>query len=216
MPLIGWILALALPVLLLLLLFLPLRLTLCAGERITLELKLGFLRLKRYPARKKKQRPPKNTRKKPKKSKKKDTVPSETVQKKRTLRQNIRRISAICKVLLRHTKKRLHLRAARLHVRVATGDAATTAIAFGAVSQSVAYLLALLDSTTKLKLSERNVSVEPDYLAERSSLDVKLVFTMRAWAFLATAFSLMLARMQATKRKPAHKKHSKSSSQKGN
>jgi len=109
----------------------------------------------------------------------------------------------------------LRLHTARLHVRVATGDAATTAIAFGAVSQSVSYLLAALDQVTDLKAPPTHISVEPDFLAERSSLDVKLILQARVWAILGAALSLLLSKMNLKRVQKARRTHKKSSTQKG-
>lgn len=53
-----------------------------------------------------------------------------------------------------------------LHIKVATGDAAKTAIRYGYISQGTAYLLALLGQTTRLHRSAyKNTSVEADFLA---------------------------------------------------
>ena len=60
------------------------------------------------------------------------------------LHENIILLRALAAALLRKTGKRLHLKAARVHIRVATGDAATTAVLYGAVCASLAYLLAIL------------------------------------------------------------------------
>lgn len=219
---IFWILLCALPLLALLLLFLPVRLILCADPAVTLELKLLFIRIKRYPTQRRirprdysARRLAKKEKKAQKKQKKKPAPTPQKSPKKRTVAQKIRRVRAICAVLLRHTKKRLVLRTARLHIRVATGDPAGTAIAFGAVSQGVSYLLAALDEITRLKTSPGDVSVEPDFLAERSTMDVKLVFSIRVWAILATAFSLFLTKFSAKRVKKARDNQQKSSPKKG-
>ena len=122
------------------------------------------------------------------------------------LHENIILVRALVAALLRQTGKRLHLRAAKAHIRVATGDAATTAILYGAISASLAYLLALLDRVTRLKTTPKSVSVVADYLAEHSCADIKLVFSMRVFEALALLFHAALAVVQQRrKQKQANK-----------
>lgn len=106
-----------------------------------------------------------------------------------TLRDNLALARALVSALVRKTDKHLRLKAARLHIRVATGDAATTAILYGAVSASLAYLLAALDRVTDLRTKPRDVSVFADYLSERSHVDLRLVFSLRVWGALSLLFA---------------------------
>ena len=108
------------------------------------------------------------------------------------LRENVVLVRTLVAALLRKTGKRLHLKVARVHIRVATGDAATTAILFGAVSASFSYLLAFIDRITDLRSGEKSMSVVADYLSDRSGADVKLVFSMRLWEGLALLFHAAL------------------------
>ena len=112
---------------------------------------------------------------------------------KRTLREKIRLVRALAAVLIRSTHKHLRLHAARLHVRVATGDAATTAVTYGAVSASLAYLLAGLDKVTRLKAQPPDVAVTADFLGERSLADIKIVFSLRVWGAIVTGISLCIS-----------------------
>lgn len=130
-------------------------------------------------------------------------------QRKPTLRDNLTLARALVAALVRKTSKHLRLTAARLHIRVATGDAATTAVLYGAVSASLAYLLAALDRVTDLRTKPHDVSVYADYLTERSHVDVKLVFSLRVWGALslltAAAFTFLKTRraQKAAKHKTA-------------
>lgn len=114
-----------------------------------------------------------------------------------TVKEKLVFIRRLLAALLRATGKHLHLRAARLHVRVATGDAATTAIAFGAVSGAVSLLLAVLDRFTVLRATPPDVTVFADYLSERSRLDARFVFSMRIWGALCVLFSVAIAFLRA-------------------
>ena len=209
---------------LLLLLTLPVRFVVLYRETVTLKLQILCFsfslfprrkraRLWRYTPKRMKKRRARALRKARKKrlrlqkkaakqSKKQGNSPA----KKRTLKENLVLVRALCAALIRKTHKHLHLKAARLHVRVATGDAATTAILYGAVCASLAYLLAALDRTTDLKSRPRDISVLADYLSEKPSADIKLVFSMRVAGALALLFSASLALIKAKHKRHATKK----------
>lgn len=201
------------------LLALRVRLLLVLDEGVRLELRVLCLRLRLYPRRKRinprrytpralARRQAKAERKAAKKAAKKAKKQKKSVggshavgpaPKKRTLTENIRLIRALLAVLTRHTQKHLRLHAARLHIRVATGDAAKTAIAYGAVSQSLAYLLSALDRVARVKAVQPDVCVEADFLGERSKADVKLLLSLRVWGALATLFGVALSYLRTNR-----------------
>ncbi len=89
---------------------------------------------------------------------------------------------AVIGALFSRFAKRLHVKIARLNIKVATGDAASTAILYGAVIQSVAYIIEILQRITNVDgLGKAEISVEPDYLSESTSLDLCFVFSLRVW-----------------------------------
>lgn len=224
----------AIALLVVLLLFLRVRLTLHAADSVTLDLKILFLRFRLYPkkarirprdysARRLARAKKKAAKRVEKKNKKKNKHKKEHVESapavKLTLRDKIALLRALCAALIRRTHKHLRLHAAQLHIRVATGDPATTAIAYGAVSQSVAYLLAGLDQVTRLKATEPDVSVQADFLAERSQIRANVTFSIRVWGALLTAFPLLLTyinKKRALKSARRKKQQQKISSKKGN
>lgn len=132
-----------------------------------------------------------------KKAHKGDGSPAEATQKKTTLLEKLRTVRALSAALLRRTHKHLRLHAARLHITVATGDAAKTAVLYGAVCQTLAYLLAMLDRITRLKAPPPDVAVEADFLGERPSADVKLIFSISLGAAMLTLFSVAFAYLKA-------------------
>lgn len=213
----------------LLLLTLPVRFVVLYRETVTLKLRIlcfSFslfpkakkVRLRRYTAKGIKKREARAARKAKKrrahalkkaakhKKQQKETKPT----KKHTLKENLVLVRALCAALIRKTHRHLHLSAARLHVRVATGDAATTAILYGAVSASLSYLLAALDRAVDLRSKPHDVSVFADYLSEKSSADIKLVFSINAAGALALVFSAVLtlfkSKFSRTRRKNQAKK----------
>ncbi|MBQ8341524.1 MAG: DUF2953 domain-containing protein [Clostridia bacterium] len=132
------------------------------------------------------------------KSHRKDGAPTEhNENQKATLPEKLRMVRALCAALFRKTHKHLRLHTARLHISVATGDAAKTAVLYGVVCQTLAYLLAMLDRITRLKAAEPDVAVTADFLGERSSADVRLVFSLRIGGAILILFSVILAYLKA-------------------
>lgn len=115
------------------------------------------------------------------------------------LRESIALLRALVSALAKRTGKHLHLHTARVNIRVATGDAATTAILYGAAAAALSYLLTALDGVTRLHAGEEKISLTADYLGEKSSADVKIVFKLRLVFALTLLFSLALTYLK-TKR----------------
>lgn len=174
------------------------RLTVTLRDEMEVTLRVLCFTIRRYPSRKKlkwkkysRKRMARAERKKAKKlakkqakaakrrSKGKDHLFDNETDTKTTLTEKVRTIRAICAVLFRKTNKHLRLHAAKLHVNVATGDAAETAVLYGVVCQALAYLLAILDRITRLKADEPDVAVNADFLSEKSSTDMRLVLSVR-------------------------------------
>ena len=109
-----------------------------------------------------------------KKSKKKKTM-SEIL-------EDVGFISELVKTVLSKFFKRLHVRVARFNITVATGDAAATAVAYGAVCQTVSYTLALLENAKNVHgLSRAHIDIKTDFTAESPSADIKISFSLRVW-----------------------------------
>ena len=85
--------------------------------------------------------------------------------------------------------KHLRIRIARLHIGVATGDAASTAILYGALAPSVACIAALLDSTSTLRYPARtDVDIHADYLSEKMQIDIEIGFSICVWQLFDILF----------------------------
>ena len=96
--------------------------------------------------------------------------------------------------LLERTLGHLSIRAARIRIRVATGDAASTAVLFGAVNGGVVLLLELLDRFAKLKTKATDeIEVVPDYLAEKTSADIRLLFSLRVWQIVHILWKTLIS-----------------------
>ncbi len=198
------------------LLSLRVRLNVRAGDTVVLELRILFIRIRLFPRKKRidprdysprriaraKKKVARRDEKKAAKRAAKKAKKAEKHQKEHeekesgvqlTLRDKIVLVRALCAVVIRHTHKHLRLHAARLHVRVATGDPATTAILYGTVSQSLSYLLTGLDRVTHLKAVTPDVGVQADFLGEKSHVDANVTFSIRVWGAIATAVPVLFA-----------------------
>ena len=193
---------------LLILLFLPVRLTVSYRERVALHLGVLFLSFRLYPRRKKPKKQPriaKKHKKAPKRAKKSQKAAAAAEPKpKPTLEENLQLVRTLSAAVLRKTGKHLRLRTARLHVSVATDDAAKTAVLYGAVSGAVALLLEGLSHVTRLRSAKESVLVRADYLSERSAADVRLVFSLNLYGALCIAVSAV-ATLHAHRKKSADK-----------
>ena len=84
----------------------------------------------------------------------------------------------------------------RIKIRVATGDAATTAIAYGAITQAVNLLFPILDGTKTVSTPKaRDIDIVADFVGEDIEADVKISFSLRVWhvfhVALAALFTLI-------------------------
>lgn len=109
-----------------------------------------------------------------------------------SLLDNVRFVTSLTEMFLKKFFRRLKIKVARLNITVATEDAAKTAILYGAVSQAVSYLIALLDSNSNLKQVRRaQFNVNADFCATKSSADVYLSFSIRVGQILLIGLSVL-------------------------
>jgi len=171
-----------------LLLMLRVRVILFCDEVIRVDLRILFLRFHLFPRKKKvkirdysykryQRRLQKAAQKKPEKEgPKKPARPKQKLPLRRRISLFVSLFDGIYQRFLRYFR----IDIAKLKIDVATGDAAKTAILTGVVSQSVAYLCAILDEHTNLGRTYRaEIFVRPNYLAERSHVEGKFIFSIR-------------------------------------
>lgn len=183
----------ALAFLLLLLLF-RVRLVFTCREEVRVTAWVLCFPIVLYPRRKKPKLPKEKEEKKEKKRRKSKKKCKEDSRKpKKSLPEKIRLVRALLAALLRRTRRYLHLRAVRAHISVATGDAASTAVLYGAVSAALSGLLALLDRAFNLKAPPGDVAVFPDFTGEKTKADLKIVLSLRVFGALAILFSVAIA-----------------------
>ena len=158
-------------------------------EDMSVTVTYGFLK---FPLGKKKK--PKKPKKKKKKKKKKteeaegevdeEAVKEAEKKKKKENRAAIFDLVREVKKILPKFIGKIHFKSAKLHVKVATGDAASTALACGGAKAGAAMLFELIDKFAVLERgSSRNVAIEPDFTSEEMKYDIDVRFRLRViWA----------------------------------
>ena len=97
-------------------------------------------------------------------------------------------VSKVIKTFFKHLKIDL----ARCHITVATGDAATTAIAYGAICDASLHLFKLLENVKGFELPEaQDFSIDTDFLGDSTKLDIKISFSLRVWHVFHVAFAAL-------------------------
>ncbi len=103
------------------------------------------------------------------------------------LKENLEMIVALLKKLYAETKGKVRLRIYKLHISIATDDAAQTAILYGVVVQLVSYLLGYVDQTfAAIERKDGDLIVEPDYAATecRAAIDLACTVKIRRGLFI--------------------------------
>jgi hypothetical protein len=86
----------------------------------------------------------------------------------------------------------LTIKLARIELKIATGDAATTAITYGAVTQAINLLFPVLDNIKTVKTPDaKQIDVVADFCSEESEIDIKISFGIRVWHVFHVIFSAL-------------------------
>ena len=186
--------------------------TVSYGEELGLSVKVLFLRIRILPKKEKKKGPRSMSAKKAAKIRKKRSEKQEkkaaaakqkkqekeakkATKKKKSMSEILdllRLITTLLGVVVKKFFGHLRIDLARLKLTVATGDAATTAVAYGAVTGILSTLLPLIQSVKHVSLPrEQDLDVGIDYLAEAPSFDLELSVSLRVWHVFDVAFGAL-------------------------
>jgi len=92
---------------------------------------------------------------------------------------------------------RIRTKITSLDVTVGGDDAASAAVTYGIVSQSVTYLIELLDCKTRLKLpTPEKLSVKCDYTEKSISFSLDLIVKLRILDALRTGIDILLIKLK--------------------
>lgn len=182
--------------LLVLLLLVRLQFDIACTEDVTLRLRVLGIPIPLYPAPPKKVKVSKFKRGYPKektaeKPAEKKAKPSAKPAEKIPLGEKIDIVLSLLKKLCKNFFKHLRLDVSHIVITVGADDAASAAITYGIVSQSVAYLLAFLDAHLNIRKKRRGeISVRCDFTAERTVCDIRITASLAVWQLLDIGISL--------------------------
>lgn len=177
-PLWCWILG-GLLLLIILLLCSKIKLVLAYEDSFSVYLKFLFLKFRLYPEEDKKHK------KKPKsKSKRGSGKPKERA--KTTPDKIIRLIKAMKDVVADFISSffgKLHIRFLKIHADIGCEDACKTALAYGAVTQSVAYAIELLDNISNVdKTRSSSIDIRANFISQKSWVELNCELYLRVFS----------------------------------
>lgn len=132
-------------------------------------------------------------------TKKAEDAPKKSVQKSETLPVKLTVSDAIDIVtiitelvgaVVKRFTKHLRVKVARFNIKVASENAALTAVAYGSISQIINILLPILYTVENFTVpKEKDFSVVADFVSDKPEVDVEFSFSLRTWHILDICFS---------------------------
>lgn len=154
------------------------------------KLKLSDYTHKKLDKKEKKQKA-KELKKEKKKAEKAEAKKAESKEDKPGILETLGLIKNLVAAFFKYFFKYLRIDLSKINITVASEDAAKTAIMYGAISQSVAYIVEILDNTVNMKKKkDTEVSVAADFVAEKLSADIHIAFSLLVWQVLDIVFRL--------------------------
>lgn len=121
------------------------------------------------------------------------------------LLRDMKFITRLVKLVAIRLKGKLTVRIDELDLRLATGDAANTAYLYGAVSQSVSYLLTAAAQYAKLKVKKNAISVVADFTGEETTVKGKITLKIAVAGVLSLLISALVAMLKDAIKKSQQK-----------
>ncbi len=124
------------------------------------------------------------------------------------LKENLDMILSLLKRAYALTKGRIRITFRRFHLRVATGDASQTAILYGVIVQTAAYLLQWTeDHFNHVRRRDGDMTVEADFVSPKSTADLDLRISVRL--FRAVRIGVGMLRAFRAERRRARRRAAK-------
>lgn len=199
------------------LLLLKMTLIIAYDGEVGLWVKLLFIKIRLVPAKKKRYRRSmsarkaarlkkkriKKLRKKLKKKRDKEEekqgakkATDKSQEKKKTPAEILDIIHLVCKLVTKVVGKffkHIRIKLARINIKIATEDAATTAITYGAVTQAINILFPLLDNVKQVKTPKgREINIYADFCSDEPEIDIRIEFAIRVWQVLHVAITALI------------------------
>lgn len=209
------IIVLSVIALLSLLLFFPIRLRLYYKDELCATLSVFGIRIRLYPRKKKtkigyyskksmqrrKDKARRSAEKAAKKNAKKPPPPP-TPPKKKTVKDHMHTLKVILYMIKRVQKRArgaFSLHVSEFRALVATGDAASTALLHGAVSQICAYVLALSEGFIKTTYRVKNIAIVPDFCGNETKVLVRIRLTTNPFRLICLGIAALRAYLSSKK-----------------
>ena len=181
------------------------------ADELELAVKVLFIKIKILPSKKKRgpqsmsEKKARKLREKLRAKAEKKKLAKETKEKEKALKEKnkekksisetvdmIKMFASLGVTVIQTFFKHLRIKIARIKIKVATGDAVTTAIAYGAITQSLNVLLPALESVKNFKnIKKADIDVSADFIEESPTIDIKLVFSIRVWQVFDIGFAAL-------------------------
>lgn len=137
-----------------------------------------------------------------KKNDDKKAVSNDTKPKQKSIVQGLFEIRESLLTLIKRFLGKLHFKFIVLKVKVATDNAATTALLYGAVNQGVSYLLETLKSISNVDMTDNSdISVSADFLSQKSDFKAKIVLYLHFASLVYVGIHAMITyfKLKSTK-----------------
>lgn len=142
-----------------------------------------------------KKRAKKAEKKKEKAEKKQAIAKGEVKKEKKTPGEILDIVSLVCDLVKKVVSRffgHLRIKLTRIKIKIGTGDAAATALTYGAVTQGINLLFPLLDGMKQVKFPKGdNIDITPDFTAEESEIDICISFSLRVWHLFHVALTAL-------------------------
>jgi hypothetical protein len=101
-------------------------------------------------------------------------------------------VSNLIKAVVSKFFSHLRIKIARIRLKIATGDAATTAITYGAVTEAINVLFPIIDQIKTLKTPQnKDIDISADFCSEESEIDIEVSFALRVWHLFSVLFAAL-------------------------
>lgn len=179
MPIPVWCIVLcSIALLVALVLFARIRIVIAYKDSFSVYLKFLFFKFRLYPEKKEKYKKTKKSLKPKKKARKKTEM-----QAKLSISQIVTLIKAMKDVVADFIKSffgKLHIKLFKIHADIGCEDACKTAIAYGTVTQSVAYALEFLDNISNVDASRfSDIDIRSNFISQKSWVKLNCMLYLR-------------------------------------
>lgn len=189
---IFWSILIFIVALLALALLLPINFVFSADDDgIKAYLKILFIKKSFYPPSEPKKKKPKKKKTSKKPAEKKENTSTEK-KKISNIIENVRSIAAVLGVIVEKSSKLIRVRLHCLNITVGSDEAAKTAVLYGAACSACDMLLDTLGRVWNFKARNDSVSVSADFLSEKMTGAVKVVFWTNVVGAIGILFPALL------------------------